>query len=301
MTATSAPRTIVVTGAGGALGTALARRFAEDGAVVVRADLTAPPRWPGTDGDRHPGVTCDVTVPADLAGLVETAIHRTGRLDVVVNCAGITHRSPAATTDPDLLAHVMAVNWEAPMRLSQLALPHLAAVDGSIVNLSSMAAWMPVPGRAGYGASKAALTQFMEVLRHEAATRGVNVLNVHPSFLDAVMPDQASVTAPSGPDQPSPDDDDEPDRKHPDRSGPRGTAPSPSDPRPRTSVGRALPVDDLAAMIVEAEAARVRWLFPDRLAYAASLLWRVAPGTFHRLMARRFAAELNPAASGGRT
>lgn len=260
-------RTVVLTGAGGALGTALARRWADRGDRVVRADLNLPPTAPdGLDPQRHPEVTCDVASPRDLAALVDVAIQHTGRLDVVVNCAGITHRSPAATTDPDLLAHVMAVNWEGPMRLSQLALPHLADGGGSIVNLSSMSAWMPVPGRAAYGASKAALTQYMEVLRLEAATRGVNVLNVHPSFLDSVMPDQA-------------EDD-------------RGPGPVRSR-RARTSVGRALAVDDLAEMIVAGELARTRWLFPDRLAHAASLLWRLAPGTFHRLVARRFADELH--------
>lgn len=263
-------RTVVVTGAAGAVGTALAERFATRGDTVVRADLDRP-STPGLDPDLHPAVSCDVTDPADLARLVDTAIHRTGRLDVLVNCAGITHRSPAATTDPDLMVAVMAVNWEAPMRLSQLALPHLADVDGTIVNLSSMSAWMPVLGRAAYGASKAALTQYMEVLRHEAAARGVNVLNVHPSFLDAVMPDRAEP------------------RPVPERSD-VGAARA----RARSTVGRPMPVGDLADAIVAAEAARRRWLFPDPLARAASVLWRVAPGTFHRVMARRFATELAP-------
>lgn len=273
MTTPAPDRTVVVTGAGGALGTALSRRFAADGAIVVRADLAPPDTPPDLDADRHPAVACDVSRPGDLAALVDTAIHRTGRVDVLVNCAGITHRSPAATTDPDLMARIMAVNWEGPMRLSQLALPHLAVTGGSIVNLSSMSAWMPVPGRAAYGASKAALTQFMEVLRHEAAARGVNVLDVHPSFLDSVMPDMATGPRGGGGDEAAVDRE----------AGQR---------RPRTSVGRAMQVDELAAMIVAAEAARTRWLFPDRFAHAASLLWRVAPGTFHRLMARRFADEL---------
>lgn len=253
-------RVVLVTGAGGALGSALSGRFHDRGHAVVQADLS-PPAPVGAQGLP---IACDVTEPADLADAVAATVEHFGGMDVLVNCAGITHRSPAATTDPDLLAHVMAVNWEGPMRLAQLSLPRLAERAGSIVNVSSMAAWMPVLGRAAYGASKAALTQFMEVLRHEAAAVGVNVLNVHPSFLDAIMPD----TATSG------------------------------DPRPRTQLGSPLAVGDMADRIVAAEAARRRWLFPDRRAHAASLLWRLAPGTYHRVMARRFATEL-PASSPG--
>lgn len=243
-------RVVLVTGAGGALGSELARQFHQRGDVVVTTDLVEP------GGGSH-SMACDLTDPTSLEDLVEGVRQRLGRLDVLVNCAGLTHRSPSISTDPAVFASVMAVNWEAPVRLTQLAFPLLEESGGTVVNLGSMAGWMPVLGRSAYGASKAALTQWMEVFRHEAAPRGVHVLNVYPSFLDAVMSDS---------------------------SGDSG--------RSRSTTGRLTPVPDMARLIIEAEERRLRWLFPDRLSRLSSLLWRVWPTLYGRLMVRRFRSEL---------
>lgn len=246
-------RVVVVTGAAGALGSELARRYTAHGETVLMTDVVAP----DPAGTKVMAVLGDLTDPDFTAHLARLVEERFGRLDVLVNCAGITHRSPAATTDPEIFSRIMAVNWEAPARLTQALLPLLQRAGGSVVNLGSMAGWMPVPGRAAYGASKAALTQWMEVFRHEARSRGVHVLNVHPSFLDSVMADASGGPA-----------------------------------RVRSSVGRALPVTEMAERIIEAERRRRPWVYPDRMARLASILWRVWPSAYQRLVARRFQEEI---------
>jgi NAD(P)-dependent dehydrogenase (short-subunit alcohol dehydrogenase family) len=246
-------RVVLITGAAGALGSELSRLYRERGHSVIMTDLTAP----APVDEEALTLACDLTDPSDLARLPRIVEERFGRLDVLVNCAGLTHRSPAATTDPVVFRRVMAVNWEAPIRLTQLALPLLERAGGSVVNLGSMAGWMPVPGRSAYGASKAALTQWMEVFRHEAHARGIHVLNVHPGFLDSVMVDVAGGVD-----------------------------------RERSSVGRATPVPEMARLILRAEAERRTWLYPDRLSRLASVLWHLWPSAYHRLMVRSFRSEL---------
>ncbi|MFP3386548.1 SDR family NAD(P)-dependent oxidoreductase, partial [Tritonibacter sp. SIMBA_163] len=85
-----------------------------------------------------------------------------GGVDLLVNNAGITHRSLAADTDPAVLARVMTVDWEAPAALTLALLPDLRARGGGLINIGSMAGWMPVLGRAGYCSAKAAFGQFFE-------------------------------------------------------------------------------------------------------------------------------------------
>jgi NAD(P)-dependent dehydrogenase (short-subunit alcohol dehydrogenase family) len=201
-------------------------------------------------------VPADLTDDGDLLGVVEVAAAVAGGLDLLVHCAGLTHRSPAATTDIAIFDRIMAVNFRAPVVLTRHARPLLATAGGTVVVLGSMAGWMPVLGRAGYGAAKAALTLFMESWRQELADEGIHLVMVHPSFLDAVMVDATGDT------------------------------------RARSQVGTPMSVDELVDRMAAAVAAGDGWVFPDRVAHVSSLLFRVAPATYHRLMRRRFAAEL---------
>ena len=88
-------------------------------------------------------------------------------------------------------AKVMAVDYQAPVEWTLALLPLLKKSRGQIVNISSMAGWMPVLGRAGYCAAKAALHQYFEVLRAELQDQGVAVLMVYPSFLDTPIEQNA--------------------------------------------------------------------------------------------------------------
>ncbi|MEK0430834.1 MAG: hypothetical protein RL139_638 [Gemmatimonadota bacterium] len=257
------PRVVCITGAASGLGWALARACAARGDQVVLADRDAEGVAARAEslGNRGIAVRCDVTVPADRAALLD-AVRQVGPLDVLINNAGITHRSPARDTDPEVLRRVMEVNYHAPVALTHAVLPQLRATRGSVVCIGSMAGWMPVPGRAGYGASKAALTQWAEVLRLEVARDGVHLLLAHPSFLDTPI-EQHALGADGGP------------ARH-----------------ARSTVGRIRSADAEAARILAALDARRAEVSRDPLPAVAAWLWRLAPGVYRRLIARRFAGEL---------
>lgn len=266
----AAPRVWCITGAASGLGWALARAVHSEGDAVVLADRDAVglrdrvstlATDPAAEA-RLLAVPGDVTSAADRAALLEAIRARFGRLDVLINNAGITHRSPARVTDPDVLRQVMEVNYHAPVALTHAALPLLRAVQGGVVCISSMAGWMPVPGRAGYGASKAALTQWAEVLRLELAAEGVHVLLAHPSFLDTPIERNAL--------------------------GADGTPAR----HARSTVGRIRRAEDEAARILRALAARRAEVPRDWVPAAASWLWRLAPGLYRRVISHRFRGEL---------
>lgn len=283
-------RVTLITGAAHGLGWALAQEAAGRGDHLVLADRDAETlaarvkaleaatargsaapavggAASGTESDARVdravvAVPGDITDPAHQSALIAAAIARFGRLDRLIHNAGITHRSPARLTRPEVIRQVMEVDYHAPVALTHLALPHLRATRGSLVAVSSMAGWMPLPGRAGYGAAKAALTQYFEVLRLEIAREGVHVLLVHPSFLATAI-ERHALGADGAP------------ARH-----------------PRSTTGRIRTAEDEARRILDALDARKPTVRPDLWPSIGALLWRLWPGLYRRLIVRRFAAEL---------
>jgi len=257
---------VLVTGAGGGLGGALARAFHRRGHPLLLADLDAD-RVRATarelgDGDRVAWLGGDITDTAHQRALLRHAEERFGGVGVLVNNAGITHRSPVAKTDPAVLRRVMEVDWQAPLELTLAALPQLRAKRGSIVAIGSMAGWMPVSGRAAYCGAKSALAQSFEVLRCEEQRHAVHVLMVYPGFLDTAIERNAlgHDGAPA---------------RH-----------------PRSTVGKARNADWMAERIVLALARRRKRVHSDAATVAAALLWRLLPDLYQRLMTRKFSVEL---------
>ncbi|KRW61960.1 SDR family NAD(P)-dependent oxidoreductase [Pseudomonas sp. TTU2014-080ASC] len=255
----------LITGAASGLGWELARVYHAKGYGLLLSDMNADclaERVASLGDERVIAVSGDITDESVQKRLIRTCEEHYGRLDVLINNAGITHRSPTVRTDPSVFRKVMAVDYHAPAELTLRALPLLQLTRGQIIAIGSMAGWMPVLGRAGYCAAKSALSQFFEVLRAEVKQDGIDMLLVYPSFLNTPIEQNAL--------------------------GADGRAAQ----HKRSTIGKIRGADWMAARILKAHKDGCERLFPDRGSWLASLLWRIAPGLYYRKMSERFAGEM---------
>lgn len=191
---TQAHRVVVVTGAAGTLGAAIAEAFHAEGAAVVAADLKredveqVAARLDPT-GERVLSVKADVTEPASVESLVDTAVDHFGQLDVMVNNAGIV--SPAARlhdVDIDDFRRVLDVNVLGVFHGIRAALrefrPRGAGVILNTASISGHAGW---PGTGPYCASKAAVVNLTRVAALEYGREGIRVNAVCPGAFDSAI------------------------------------------------------------------------------------------------------------------
>jgi len=184
-------KTILITGASRGLGAAMARIAAEMGAaVVINARSEGALEEVAAEIEQGGGtvlaVPGDVSKQADCAALVERTMARFGRLDALINNAGILEPvNPIAKADPAAWEYNLLVNVLGPMMLIQAAIPHLRERNGRVINVSSGAAVSAVPGWAAYCASKGALNQITRVLAKEEPA--ITAVAVRPGVVDTEM------------------------------------------------------------------------------------------------------------------
>lgn len=252
----------IITGAAGGLGSAMARRFANRGAKLALFDVDE-------DGLANVRVApdtlinvCDITDPASVSSAVTEVLERFGGIDILVNNAGMTHRSAFVDTDPAVLRRVMEVNYFGAVNVTKAALPSVLERHGAIVAISSVAGFGPLLGRTGYSASKHALHGLFGTLRSELSGSGVDVSIVAPSFIDTpfrhrTLDADGSITV-----------------------------------HPQSRVGRMLPPDRVASVVVDAVERRRRFVAVGAVGTASWILNRMAPGLYERIMTRSLASEL---------
>ena len=268
MTRSFAGATAVISGAAGGLGRALARSFGEAGSRVVLLDrdevaLEAAAIELAAAGVESRAFPCDVIDECACADAIERGVAQFGRIDVLVNNAGITHRSAFAATQTEVLRRVMEVNLFGAIHLTRAALPHLKRTRGLVIALSSVAGFTPLIARTGYSASKHALHGFFESLRTELAPDGVGVMMVCPSFI-ATGIDRNAL-------------------------GPTGGAAT----HAQVVIGRRLQPEDVADRIVRGAGRDRRLLLIGGTAHAAWWVSRIAPGLYERMMARKLRGEMS--------
>jgi len=131
-------------------------------------------------------VAADVTDPEAVEALVERAAD-TGRVDAVVNVAGIVAREPLATHDGEPWERSVAVNLTAPFRIAREAAPHLRKTGGAVVNISSIYGQIGAAERAGYASTKAGIEGLTRALAAELGEDGVRANAVAPGFIETPM------------------------------------------------------------------------------------------------------------------
>ncbi|MEU2736949.1 SDR family oxidoreductase [Streptomyces sp. NPDC007095] len=157
-TAPQSSRIVVVTGAGTGIGRATARAFAAESAHVVAIGRRNEPLKETAAGhDRIVPLPADITAEGEPERIVQAVLEAHGRLDVLVNNAGIVHSSALGTLVPELITDQLATNLVAPILLAQAALPFLETSGGVIVNVSTSVGQRAWPGSSVYAATKTAL------------------------------------------------------------------------------------------------------------------------------------------------
>jgi NAD(P)-dependent dehydrogenase (short-subunit alcohol dehydrogenase family) len=191
----------LVTGAAGAIGSAVARTLADEGAAVVCADLDlhAAEDVVGTlpDGVAASAVACDVADPASCQEAVAHTLEVHGALDVLAHVAGISAFGHSEDLEPERWERTIAVNLNGTFFMDQAALgPMLDAGRGAIVNMASAAGLRATPYHAAYNASKAGVVMLTRTLAVELAKRGVRVNAVCPGAVDTPFLAEAGAGIP---------------------------------------------------------------------------------------------------------
>ena len=189
-------RVAIVTGASSGIGARFGRVLHAAGADVVAGARRLPNLQSVAEelGDRFVPVRCDVTSDADCTALVDSAVDRFGRVDILVNCAGLATSVPAESESPDEFQRVVDVNLTGTFRVTHMVARHMLESErgGTIINVSSILGIVAsgVIPQAGYAASKGAVISLTRELGAQWARRGIRVNALAPGWFPSEMTDE---------------------------------------------------------------------------------------------------------------
>lgn len=180
-------KVVIITGASSGIGLACACEFARRGARIslgarniealenIKKDLIV-------KGHQVIVTQTDVSREEECRLLIDNTVKQFGRIDILINNAGISMRALFSDVEISVLKRLMDVNFWGAVYCTKYALPYLVSAKGSVVGISSIAGFIGLPGRTGYSASKFALHGFLETLRIENLKTGLHVLIAAPGF-----------------------------------------------------------------------------------------------------------------------
>jgi len=180
-------KVVVITGGSSGIGKALAEEFGKNGAKILitgrnKTDLDQAVLSLKQKGISISGFVADVSLEEDNRKMAAEAVRLFGKIDILINNAGITMRALFEEADMSVIKKVMDINFYGALYATQACLPQIIGNKGSVIGISSIAGFRGLPGRAGYSGSKFALNGFLEVLRTELLHRHVHVLTACPGF-----------------------------------------------------------------------------------------------------------------------
>lgn len=185
----------IITGADSGIGKAIALQMAREGAVVT-IDYIGPPEGAARvvrqiegEGGKALAVQADVTKVDQITNLVAQTVQTFGRLDIMVNNAGIEEKHPFLEMPLEVWNRVLAVNLTGPWLGSQLAAQQMVkqGAGGRIINISSVHEDLPMPTNAPYCAAKGGLRMLMRTIAVELAPHKITVNNIGPGAIDTPM------------------------------------------------------------------------------------------------------------------
>jgi 3-oxoacyl-[acyl-carrier protein] reductase len=185
-------KVIVVSGGAGGIGAEVSARLATEGARLVIADLHAVQAEATagsieTEGRRAIGVACDITRPEQCEALVETTLRKFGRLDGLVNCAGVSEPHDSISLPPADWARMVDVQLNGAFYFAQACAKRMMDAGGAIVFITSTNAEAAFPRRAAYCCAKAGVAMLTKVLAVEWAEKGIRVNAVGPAYVATEM------------------------------------------------------------------------------------------------------------------
>ncbi len=183
---------VVVTGGGRGIGRAICLRFAGDGAVTVpisrtASELAETKTLVERAGGRCHIVSADLTKADQATAAIKGVVEKFGRLDVLVNAAGVAPSKTIDELSPEIFDNLWEVNVRAIYLTSRAGWPALKKSKGAIINISSIASRDPFAGLAAYGASKAWVNAWTRGLGDEGRAVGVRVFAIAPGAVETRM------------------------------------------------------------------------------------------------------------------
>jgi short-subunit dehydrogenase len=178
---------VIITGASSGIGKALAFEMGGQGAIVIitgrnQANLNEAAAALEAVNIQNHAIVCDSSSEEQTRMMIQEVVDRFGKIDLLINNAGISMRSMFETIDLHVLKQVMDINFWGTVYATHAALPYLKQSKGGIIGISSIAGYRGLPVRTGYSASKFAMNGFLEALRTELIGTGVHVLTACPGF-----------------------------------------------------------------------------------------------------------------------
>lgn len=173
-------KVVVISGGSGGLGQAISQELLSTSAKIASIDIE---QKATSNNPNLLLLECNITDPEAVNNAINTVVTQFGKIDILINNAGITHMSRIEDTSIELINQIMQVNFMGSVLLTQACLEQIKHNKGSLVAISSVAGFAPLYGRSAYSASKHAMEGFFSSLACELEEFGVQTNIIRPSFI----------------------------------------------------------------------------------------------------------------------